>query len=844
VKRFGVLLRHYLLISLTLAFITGIILHHFYPVPSLFPLLCAITLLPLMLFVSYWKAGTINVSILLLFVICIGFLHSENVARQQHHKTKIVSQITGEIDSVVIGTLYSMPLYDGKKSTVIIKSTNLQLKDEKHFSQIDGLVQLRLKGIWPISIIPGDTLVIRARLSKPYRFGNPGGFDYPSFLNTKNIHVVGRIDSLTHIHLLQQKHSPLHKIRYLPERIRLVIKQTLDSSLPIEQAAIYRALLIGDRSGLSREQLELFKDSGTFHILAISGLHLSIIASTLFLVLYWLARRSSYLLLRVSCKKLALLATIPPLCCFALLAGLQTPVLRSFVMVVIFILSFCIQRKRSPFTTLSVAALVILLINPKSLFTVSFQLSFAAVASLIVILPRLNTLVQKNIDPDPGFFHRYSFKLLYWIAAVLLVSIAATIGTAPLLIYNFNRFSLAGPIANLLLEPLLCLWSLPIGLIGLPVLALSHTAGEWILHMGGIGITAATTIATFLTSHTFSTLWLPTPSLILILVYYSTLFLSVFYFSRKVSLLLFIPLGIFFFYPPQSFIKSTESELVFLDVGQGSSTLVSFPGRKQVLIDGGGSSSEKFNVGESIIAPYLWSRGIIRLESVVITHPDSDHFNGIPFILKRFKPSTLWINGSDGHDQEYDDLLSLAKDLNIEIKTPLKNQILLVENNAVLETLFNPFLDGEYLREGSRINSNDRSLILKFTSPGKNLSCLFPGDISKRVEREVIESNTPENLRVSLLLAPHHGSKTSNSSLFLERVNPETIIVSAGRFRPLLFPSQALRTVCREKEIPLLNTAEIGAITIGTESSEVQISHFNQVRDVIRKVSGITTLNQ
>jgi len=167
-----------------------------------------------------------------------------------------------------------------------------------------------------------------------------------------------------------------------------------------------------------------------------------------------------------------------------------------------------------------------------------------------------------------------------------------------------------------------------------------------------------------------------------------------------------------------------------------------------VLIDGGGSSSEKFNVGESIIAPYLWSRGIIRLESVVITHPDSDHFNGIPFILKRFKPSTLWINGSDGHDQEYDDLLSLAKDLNIEIKTPLKNQILLVENNAVLETLFNPFLDGEYLREGSRINSNDRSLILKFTSPGKNLSCLFPGDISKRVEREVIESNTPENLRV------------------------------------------------------------------------------------------------
>ena len=259
------------------------------------------------------------------------------------------------------------------------------------------------------------------------------------------------------------------------------------------------------------------------YIIAISGLHLSIVASCLFVIFYWLARRSEYLMLRLSCKKLALLATIPPLCCYALLAGTQTPVLRALIMVVIFILSFCVERKRSPFTTLSFAALLILLINPKTLFTISFQLSFAAVASLILILPRLISIIQKR-DAKNDNSSRHIFRTITrWITAALLVSIVATIGTAPLLINSFNRISTVGPFANLVLEPLLCLWSLPLGLLSIPILFISPPIGEWLLQIGGIGITAAMTITDYLAGLGFTTLWLPTPSLALIVLYFITL---------------------------------------------------------------------------------------------------------------------------------------------------------------------------------------------------------------------------------------------------------------------------------------------------------------------------------
>ncbi len=824
-NRFRILIHHYLLLSLVLAFISGILLHHAFPrTPQTVIIFSALLLFPALWFhkKKETKATTI---FLLLVVVSLGYLHVANFTAKPLQKTHIFSRIIQEEDVVLTGTLESMPLFDGQKSSIIIKTHELRLRNEDDFSPVHGLVQLRLKGSWPKSWPPGSELIIRAKLSRPYRYGNPGGFDYPAFLAAKNILITGRIASPVHIYELEQKQSWLLSLRYLPERIRLLLKDQINTIFQPEQAGIYRALLIGDRSGIDKKVLDAFKASGVMHILAISGIHLSLVASALFLFFYWLARRSEYLMLRFSSKKIALISTIPPLCAYAFLAGTQTPVLRSLIMVLIFILAFCVHRQRSPFTTLSFAALLVLLMNPLSLFTVSFQLSFAAVAALIIILPYLTSWLWQEDSEDKKTQETIFPKIYRWFIVALLVSLTATIGTAPLLIHNFNRLSIIGPITNILVEPLLCLWSLPIGLLSIPCLLLDPSYGEWLLRLGGMGITAAMTITDYFAEFKYSTLWFATPPLFLILLYYLTLALNLLKISWKLTAPLFMLTGSLFFFLPQTIFKyhSKESELVFIDVGQGSSTLIKFPKGKTVLIDGGASSSAKFNAGESIIAPYLWYRGITHLDAIVITHSDADHSNGIPFLLRRFRPDTLWTNGEGGHTQEYEDLLDLAGELNIMIQTPKNSDLLIKEGEAVLQNINNPFLSEEKTPKGNTLfSSNEKSLITRFSDQA--LSCLFPGDISRNVEKALIEQNS--TLQSSILLSPHHGSKTSNSSAFLNTVNPKQIIVSAGRFHPRLFPSPELRSYCETNSIPLLITAKAGAINIRKKNNGYKISQY------------------
>ncbi len=832
-NRFWGLLNHYLLISVTLAFTSGIFLYHLFPIPPQTALLPSTLLLCTALYTYRNNKKLVATIVLLLVVSSLGFFHAANSTSHHLKENTIHSHITQEEDVVLTGTLHKMPQFNGEKSTVIIKSHSLRLQQEDLFSSTHGLVRLRLKGEWPDYLLPGDEIVIRCQLSRPYRFGNPGGFDYPAFLAAKNIWIVGKIRSTAHIHRLIQKYSWFHSLRYLPERIRLSFRDVINNTLSSDKAGIYRALLIGDRSGIDKKTLETFKISGVMHILAISGLHLSLVASALFLICYWLARRSRYLMLHYSCKKLALLATILPLCGYALLAGAQTPVLRSLIMVLVFILAFCVQRQRSPFTTLSFAALIILILNPLGLLTISFQLSFAAVAALILILPRISTLIQQKEASGENRVRRLYSGSIRLVTAALLVSIAATLGTAPLLLHSFNLISTVGPVANLLLEPLLCLWSLPLGLLSMVFLNIAPQYCQWFLQAGGMGITAALSVTSFFAEYNFSALWLATPSIGLIVLYYLSLVLCFFPFSRKKTIPLFLLVCTLFFFPPRYFPGkfSTRSELVFLDVGQGSSTLVLFPDGKKVLIDGGGASSSKFNVGESIIAPYLWYRGITHLDAIVITHPDSDHCNGIPFLLKRFHPDTLWINGDTGHNQEYADLLDLARNLAIHIKQPDSNEVIMESQNAVLRNISNPFLNtSNKYNAAIPLSSNAKSLILRFAEEGQNLSCLFPGDISRKVEKALLQNNSL--LQSSILLAPHHGSKTSNSPLFLDAVHPQKIVVSAGRFRPALFPSSQLRLHCGKNNIPLLNTAELGAVTVKITDVGVAIDTFKKLPDI------------
>jgi competence protein ComEC len=349
VKKVWQNLEHYLLIASTLSFLAGIILHHLFPATlGTSTFFSGVFFIPVLLAVKndFRKSSLV----LLLFLICsLGFFRAASHSGIPEQKNHINNQITEETDVVLSGTLDSMPLFDGEKTTILLNSRAMRTKKKKLFTPVSGMVQLRLQGVLPATLKLGTELLIRCKLSRPYRFGNLGGFDYPAFLAAQNIYITGHISSIAHVHILQFEKSWLRTIRYIPENLRMTIRDFIDQTLTPSQAGIYKALLIGDRSGIDKRRLEAFKTSGTMHILAISGLHISLVATALFLLFYWLTRRSEYLLLRFSCKKLALLATIPPICFYTLLTGTQTPVLRSVIVVIVFILACCVQRQRSPF---------------------------------------------------------------------------------------------------------------------------------------------------------------------------------------------------------------------------------------------------------------------------------------------------------------------------------------------------------------------------------------------------------------------------------------------------------------------------------------------------------------
>jgi len=761
--------------------------------------------------------------LLMPFFFSSGLAHGLLAGRKPPDPGHIFHQIQEEEEAVLLCTLKQLPGFNGRNSTLLVDLHSLRFKDHPDFAAARGLIQLKLKAPWPKHLMPGDLLAIRARLSHPATFQNPGGFDYPAFLAGQDIRITGWIRSPLHIHQLDQDQSFSHRIRTLPERLRARISAFIDQTASPEIKDIYKALLIGEASGISEETLEAFKGSGTMHILSISGAHLSILATFLFFSLYWLLRRSEYLILHYPVKKIAAALCLPPLAAYSLLAGAGTPIIRSLIMVIVFMAALCADKRTSLFIPLALAALLILIWNPNSLFTASFQLSFMAVASMAMAAPLLAGISQTEERAETRAIRIKQLLRRYTLAA-LAVSVAVTIGTTPLLLYYFNRISVVGPVANLLIELFICFWSLPIGFLACPFIFIAPSLAALLLHLGGYGLTLALQAADFFNQLPFSTLWLPTPAPLLIVLYYAPLLLALSAIPgitkttagssplRKTAgiagLSAWVLIFVLFILPPAELFKKriTTSEITFLDVGQGSSTFLQLPTGRRILIDGGGSESPRFNVGEDIIARFLWQRGIKRLDGIAITHSDADHYNGIPFLLRRFRPQTLWVNEFNGHDQAWDKLLALAERLHIDIRIPEPGEQLIQGQEAGIVSLGNPM-------EPDGSESNDRSLILRFEQQGRtNFSCLFAGDISEKVETRLVDGQFP--LQSTFLLSPHHGSSTSNSEAFLKAVNPQTIIVSAGRFRPDHFPAPEVRQRCAALGIEMLTTAEHGAITV------------------------------
>lgn len=807
----------YLFSTLVLFFLGGVACGsiHFLTETQLLTLLIYFFPLLVLCFTCKWEELFLVLALLCTFLL--GSYHSTPTFNLPDDPDHIVNLVKTRTDSVLIGRVKSIPIVNERTSSITFEPTYWQEKGYTVFSACRGTIHLNFNFPWPPEYEPGDFLAVRTVLKRPDGINSPGSFDYPAYLARQGIFITGSVRSPAQLARVDAPKFNLSTLRFFPEKLRMRAGRFIDTHLANgNDRALYRTLLLGDRSSLSDDIYEKYKASGLAHILAVSGLHVSILGSLLFIILYWLLRRSEYFTLRWNARKSALLCTLPLLCTYALLAGMGSPVLRATVMAALVIIALCSNRMKSMANILALAALVLVVPSPQRLFTVSFLLSFTAIGALLLYVPLLGWLYNwfDRLPVNP--WQTPLIIAAKWISLGLCTSTVAVLGTMPLVVYHFHRLPLAGPLATLLVEPLICLWTLPLGFLGLVSIPISPEFGALSLKAGAFTISFANTVADFFSSIPSLCLWLPQPQLSLIVVYYFTLLLIPAAVSRGkrstcTAVLLFFFTLILILVPQLTRPPShDETRVTFLDVGQGSSTLLEIRDGTTIMIDGGGSSYPAPTTGERVLAPYLWKKRKTRIEGIILTHPDSDHYNGLPFIIRRFRPKFIWTSTDLAKDPGYRDLLHLCKKEGVDIHIAASGDTLRYKD-AVVTCLINTLQE--------EVPERNNGLVIKLEI--NDLAILLPGDIESETEQGLVKRGIP--LKSTILLAAHHGSSTSNTPDFLDVVSPQLIIVSAGKSKRKSYPSTQLIMEGKNRGIPILSTHKAGALQLRSANGKHEL---------------------
>ena len=675
--------------------------------------------------------------------------------------------------------------------------------------------------------LPGDRILVRLSL-KPFRdYQNPGAYPYARQQAERGF--FGRAylpDERWIIRLPPSQRlfpfSVLHSLANRLETFRQGAYVYLTEKLQPDTANFYAALLLGYRGTLSAAWNDHLNRAGVTHLLSISGLHLSLVGMS---VLWLISRLVRYLyptwLMRYSDRHIALWGALCAALLYALISGLALPTWRSGLMLLLLFAALCLYRSNDAMTSLAAAAFVILLMAPNSLWQISFQLSFAAMLGMFILYPRFQR-IQNDIPVFKSTLEHPMGKLLNPFTEAFSVSMAANIMVLPLCAYHFYGISPAGLLSNIVLIPLVGFLVLPAGLAGVALLALNENLAHLCLVTGGFFLELTQKIILWFSSLSWAYFWVGTVSLVSLTIYYIVLaiLLTRWGWRRKAGAAL---AALALLICTESFLQRASTApgsnrqltVHVIDVGQGTSTLLQFPNGQSMLIDGGGFLDDSFDVGKSVLAPFLWHLGLGKIDYVVLSHDHPDHKNGLRFILTQFTVGEYWESGIQDGTSNGDEFADLASRRSIPVKR--LDQIQGEHDIGGCKVrLLHP--TPAYIQKGWQgANLNNISLVLQVDHG--NTRVILPGDIDASVERLLFDNPAPEGLEV-LLISPHHGSRHSNSSLLFERVKPRAVIFSCGYQNGFGFPAAAALEKCHAICIPYHRTDLEGAIQAISDGDE------------------------
>lgn len=688
----------------------------------------------------------------------------------------------------------------------------------------------------PVPLRYGDRIEVEGVLRRPNGQRNPGGFDYRSYLARRGVFGLLYPHRGQEIGPTDRSGFPLF---HWTEGLRRRVERVIDAAYREQQvhAQVLKGMFLGQQSGLSPDVLDAFRNSGSIHILAVSGLHVGLIATVCFF---------GFSLLRLPRKTTDLL-TIAAVVLYACLVGFRPSVFRASLMAVIFLISRIIERDRDLFNLLAFAALVLLLINPAQLWDIGFQLSFAAVASIIYLAPKWESFIARIVglgrtDSTPssdGATHSRSVlgQAAWWVAMGFGVTLSAQVGTTLIGAWHFHRIYPIGLVAGLFSVGLaaflvnITLVSVLFGLIWLPLATPFAYANHFVLLIF-LGL-----VEFF--GQSWTVLKTPVPSFGFIVVYIAGCFAVVHWvwvwMHRKQAMAIGLMVLSIWIWDTAWRERGRLLEITFLDVGQGDAAFVRFPDGKSMLVDGGLNSSRievneagverraGFDNGERTLDPFLCHKGVFRIDLLLLSHPDNDHGGGFAHILREFGVErALGVPHQNLGQSTHRILHEILDAKGIPHALGYAGTVDLT-STARLE-LLHPFDAASTNLQDKDINND--SLVLKLTYG--DVRILFTGDIGRKVESKLVGSGV--DLEVAIIKVPHHGSKTSSSAEFLDAVRPQYAIFSLGQRNRYRFPSETVVERYRERGCRILRTDQLGAIRLRTDGRRCWITHYVEER--------------
>lgn len=631
----------------------------------------------------------------------------------------------------------------------------------------------------PVSVHAAERWRFTVRLKQPHGTSNPHGHDFEAWMLERSLGATGYVHPKGDRQRLAQEANG-YLIERLRERVRDHFQQKLQGA---PYAGILVALAVGDQASISASQWKMFTRTGINHLMSISGLHITMLSGMFFALTYWLWRRSARLTLHFPARKAAALVGLLAALGYALISGFEIPAQRTLYMLATFAAMLMLSRNVAPSQMLAAALMVVVLADPWAVRAPGFWLSFGAV--MLIFYVTANRLQQPH-----------------WLRAYGVVQWAMMVGLIPPLLALFQQLSLVSPLANALAIPLVSFVVVPLTLLGaLPPL-------DWILPVAYQALSLCMGYLQWLDQLPVA-VWIqhaPPPWSIALGVLGAAWILAPSGFPlRSLGVILLLPM---FMVTPATPAPNTARILIF-DVGQGLAVAVQ-TAHHTLLFDTGPDFSGEADSGNRILIPSLRALGVTRLDGLILSHGDLDHVGGTPSVLEVLTPE--WIKTSIPANYE---LLGSAPAL-----SPC-----LDGDRWEWEGVTFEILHPGTANAGGKIHNNDLSCVLRISIGSEQV--LLVGDIERKSEARLLATHR-DKLPATLLVAPHHGSKSSSTPDFVAAVAPRHVIFTSGYRNRFHHPHPTVVTRYAKHGAALLRSDRDGAILVEMDSSGMSLEPYRQ----------------